>query len=206
MKYADRVRESATASGTGNYQLRGAQAGYRTFSPVFSNNDVTEYCAVKGDVWEIGVGKYIASVNQVQRLTIISSSTGSAIAWDAGYISLFCTVNATTASRIASVGPYVIVPGVLEPVIGASVFVMPVEATFLGYEATVATPSAGGSVGFRINKNATQLFTGGVGEGLYTSGETAISATVAKGDRLTIDITSVGMEVQGVSLHVRMML
>lgn len=57
-KLADRVKETTTATGTGNLALDGAISGFAPFSDRFSTNDTFFYCIQhqSADQWETGYG------------------------------------------------------------------------------------------------------------------------------------------------------
>lgn len=87
----DRVMEISTTTGTGNFTLGGAFAGFRAFSAVCATNDVCAYYieAVDGSGvatgdWETGIGTYSA-LNTLTRTTVTdSSNSGSAVSFAAG--------------------------------------------------------------------------------------------------------------------------
>lgn len=94
----DRVKETATTTGTGDFTLAGAATGYRKFSDVFSTNDLTYYCIqhqTTGE-WEVGLGTYSAS-NTLTRTTVIASSNSNlAVSFSAGTKDVFVTLAAET--------------------------------------------------------------------------------------------------------------
>jgi len=73
---ANRVKESSLTTGTGTITLRGAIAGYQSFSSALSNSDTTYYTIVNQDAWEVGIGTY--SSDTLTRDTILSSSNSNA--------------------------------------------------------------------------------------------------------------------------------
>ena len=80
----DRVVETSTSTGTGNFTLSGALAGYRAFSSVCSTNDICYYMIEAIDAsgvptgdWETGLGTYSAA-NTLTRTTVIASSNSNA--------------------------------------------------------------------------------------------------------------------------------
>lgn len=86
MKYHDRVKETSTTTGTGNFTLAGAVLGFRTFGSVLSTNDTCYYCIALqgGSEWETGIGTYSAT-NTLTRTTILASSNGgSAVNFSSG--------------------------------------------------------------------------------------------------------------------------
>jgi hypothetical protein len=80
--YANRVQETSTSVGVGNFVLSGAPLGFRPFISAIGANNTFNYYIYRQDTnfeWEIGVG-YIASsggVNQLVRQRIVASSNGN---------------------------------------------------------------------------------------------------------------------------------
>jgi len=94
MKYFDRVKETATTTGTGDFTLAGAATGFRTFASVLSTNDTCYYCISVGSEWEVGLGTYSAA-NTLTRTTVLSSSnSNNAVNFSAGTKDVFLTVAA----------------------------------------------------------------------------------------------------------------
>lgn len=82
--YANRVQETSTTTGTGNFILGGAPLGYRTFVNGIGANNKFNYYIYRQDTnfeWEIGVG-YVTStggVNQLVREKVLSSSNNTSL-------------------------------------------------------------------------------------------------------------------------------
>lgn len=96
---ADRVKETATAPGTGAVTLAGAVTGFQRFSAVMTTNDVCYYTIAdqSGANWEVGIGTY-SGVNTLTRTTILASSnSGSVVNFVSGTQDVFITYPATTA-------------------------------------------------------------------------------------------------------------
>jgi hypothetical protein len=94
---ADRVRDTSTSTGTGNFTVFGtAPTGFRTLSAVLSVSD-TFYYAIQSqglNEWEVGLGTY-SSANVFARTTVLSSSnSGSAVTFSAGTKDVFLTLAA----------------------------------------------------------------------------------------------------------------
>jgi hypothetical protein len=90
---ADRVQETSTTTGTGDFTLAGAVVGYQTFSSVLSTADTTYYTIADqgGANWEVGLGTF-TSPSTLARTTILSSSNaGSAVNFTAGTKNVFIT-------------------------------------------------------------------------------------------------------------------
>jgi hypothetical protein len=86
-KFADRVRDVSTTTGTGAFTVSGtAPTGYRTFSAVCSVSDTLPYFIAHraADEWEVGKGTY-SSANTLTRTTVTASSNaGAAVNFSAG--------------------------------------------------------------------------------------------------------------------------
>jgi len=98
LQVADRVQETTTTTGTGAFALGGAVTGYQAFSAVCSNNDTCFYCCFAGSQWEVGLGTYANSGNNLARTTVLASSNaGSAVNFVTGTKYLFMTYAAANA-------------------------------------------------------------------------------------------------------------
>jgi hypothetical protein len=81
----DRVREVTSSTGTGAIALGGAvqsaaKGYFRAFGPSgagIANGDTLPYVIEEGANWEIGIGTYVSSGNQLQRTTVLSNSAGN---------------------------------------------------------------------------------------------------------------------------------
>jgi hypothetical protein len=96
---ADRVKETASAPGTGAVTLAGAVTGFQRFSAVMTTNDVCYYTIAdqSGSNWEVGIGTY-SGVNTLTRTTILASSnSGSVVNFTSGTQDVFITYPALTA-------------------------------------------------------------------------------------------------------------
>lgn len=79
----DRVWESSTSTGTGNFVLGGTKTGYRTFSSVLANGDTCFYTIVADNgLWETGLGTYNSGTNSLTRTTRYDNSSGTTAAID----------------------------------------------------------------------------------------------------------------------------
>jgi len=101
----DRVKETSTTTGSGDYTLGGAETGFRTFSTVIGNTNTTYYCCTDGVDFEVGVGTYASSGNTLARTAILeSSNSNSAVVWTSGTRSIFCTQPAEKAVSLNAGG------------------------------------------------------------------------------------------------------
>lgn len=107
----DRVRESSTTTGTGDFSLAGAVSGYQRFSAVCSTGDTFWYAIVlSSSEWETGLGTYSAS-NTLTRTTVFeSSNAGAAVSFSAGTKDVFIDLPASKAKVLfasdGSLGPW----------------------------------------------------------------------------------------------------
>ena len=94
----DRVKETSTTTGTGTFNLAGAETGYESFvSGVCTTN--TTYYAIELNAageWEVGIGTVTSgSPDTLSRDTIISSSNSdAAVTFSSGTKNVFCTLPA----------------------------------------------------------------------------------------------------------------
>jgi len=94
----DRVWESSTSTGTGNFVLAGTKTGYRTFSSVLANGDTCFYTIVADDgLWETGLATYNSGTNSLTRTTRYDNSSGTtaAINFAAGAKEVFLSLPAS---------------------------------------------------------------------------------------------------------------
>lgn len=74
---ADRVREAASVTGTGDFTLSGAVTNFESFATVMANTDTCWYFAVSsGGGWEVGLGTKASG--GLQRTTVYESSNSDA--------------------------------------------------------------------------------------------------------------------------------
>jgi hypothetical protein len=101
----DRVKETSTTTGTGTFDLSGAEVGFESFVSGIGNGNQTYY-AISNDgtaEFEVGIGTVTdAATDTLSRDTIISSSNSDALVdFSAGTKTVFCTL---PASRTPSAG------------------------------------------------------------------------------------------------------
>lgn len=79
-RIADRIKETASTSGTVSFTLAGAVSGFVTFaSALTTNGDTTWYCAVNGAEWEVGLGTRTSSTVLARTTILASSNAGAAV-------------------------------------------------------------------------------------------------------------------------------
>lgn len=101
----DRIKETSTTTGTGNFTLAGAVAGFWAFSARFAVGDTQiPYCieAIDGSgvptgEREVGLGTYV-SANTLQRDQVFASSNADAlVSFSAGSKNVFVSYAADVA-------------------------------------------------------------------------------------------------------------
>lgn len=81
----DRIRETTSTTGLGTISLGGASTGYKTFVQGIGSGNTAVFLETDGTTWEIWRGVVTAgSPDTLTKVTLIDSSTGSAINWGAG--------------------------------------------------------------------------------------------------------------------------
>lgn len=108
--YKDRVAENTTSTGTGNFVLMGASAGFQAFASVAAVGDTFDYAAFTVDAnsaptgaWETGTGTYIAG-NQIVRAVQESSSANALVDFQAGAKIVVLSENAASIAALAAGG------------------------------------------------------------------------------------------------------
>src|SRR6056300_2001697 len=94
----DRVKETSTTTGTGTFDLAGAETGFESFVSGVGNGNQTYY-AISNDgtnEFEVGIGTVTdAATDTLSRDPIISSSNSdAAVNFSAGTKNVFCTLPA----------------------------------------------------------------------------------------------------------------
>ena len=97
----DRVKETSTTSGTGNFTLAGASTGFITFNSGIGTSNTTYYTIHEQGTnnFEVGLGTLTGSTT-LQRDTVLSNSAGntSKINFNSGgssTLDVFCTMPAS---------------------------------------------------------------------------------------------------------------
>lgn len=101
-RFADRVMEESTTTGTGDITLAGAVTGYRTINASVGQNITFDYAIVAvngsgvptGD-WEVGEG-YLSGSTTLVRALPESGSTTTPINFSAGTKRVFVTLSAAS--------------------------------------------------------------------------------------------------------------
>lgn len=105
---ADRVRETSTSTGTGNFTLAGAVTGFQTFDNVLASADTTYYTIAEqgGSDWEVGIGTFTAPATLARTTVLSSSNAGSLVNFGASTKDVFITLPAERAGASYTVFSY----------------------------------------------------------------------------------------------------
>ena len=98
---ADRVKETASAPGTGTVTLLGAATGYQSFSAGIGASNTTYYTIADqtGSNWEVGYGTIGAGGTTLARTTVLASSnSGSLVNFSSGTQDVWCDYPASKAA------------------------------------------------------------------------------------------------------------
>lgn len=103
LKYADRVKEGTSTTGTGTLTLAGAITGYQTFAAIGDGNRCVYCIDNNAGEWEVGIGTYTASGTTLSRDSVIASSNSNAlVSFAAGTKQVFVTKAARNLSGLTS--------------------------------------------------------------------------------------------------------
>ena len=103
----DRVKETSTTSGTGDFTLAGSSTGFVSFNSGIGTSNTTYYCIFEQGTnnFEVGLGTLTGSTT-FRRDTVLSNSSGntSKITFSGGTLSVFCTMPASKTVYLDSSG------------------------------------------------------------------------------------------------------
>jgi len=185
----DRVRETTTTTGTGNYVLAGAVTGYESFAGIGDGN-TTYYACTNGTDWEVGIGTYTASGTILARTTILESSNAdSAVSWAAGSKTIFVTQPSEKAVYLDASGNSNIASSNLTD--GSSLLKNVVEDT---------TPQLGGN----LDTNGNNINFGDDDKAIFGSALDGIQIyNTAAGDKFISEAGGGNLKVQGDNLYLQ---
>lgn len=92
-KYADRVKDTTTTTGSGAITLSGtAAAGFQTFASALATGDTFTYCIDDGaSAYEVGIGTLVTSTTMSRDFIIESSNADDYVSFAAGTKNVFIT-------------------------------------------------------------------------------------------------------------------
>jgi len=88
---ADRVKETSSTTGTGNFTLSGAATGFRSFADGVGVSNTCYYVITDDSSYEVGLGTLNASATLARTTVITSSNSNTAVDWGAGSKNVFTT-------------------------------------------------------------------------------------------------------------------
>ncbi len=101
----DRVNETSTTTGTGDFTLSANGADYQTFNNAFGLNVRFPYSIEHpSTAWETGQGYLSAPTTLVRETVHDSSNAGALVSFAAGTKNVFCTPAAATLKRASTRG------------------------------------------------------------------------------------------------------
>jgi len=107
----DRIKETSTTAGTGDFTLAGAVSQFRSFSSVFVSGaagtyDPLYYCIAgqTGTEWEVGKGHLSAATTLVRDTVFSSSNAGALVNFSAGTKDVFNTITADRMEELWTKG------------------------------------------------------------------------------------------------------
>lgn len=179
--FADRVKESSTSTGTGNFTLAGAVTGFRTFNSAIGVGPYFYYAIVSssGTEWEVGLGVLGNSTTLVRPTNPFANSANTIgkLNFSAGTKNVFLTLPATAANAVVLGN----VSGTPESytsytAIGSNTSVGGTGATVMGASAAA---SADNATGIGISAAASGSGATAVGSSAAASGSDALAVGVS---------------------------
>jgi len=205
---ADRVKETSTSTGTGNFTLSGAATGFRTFNSAIGVNNTTTYVITDstGGQWEIGLGTLTASTT-LRRDLVFSNSLGntSFVTFSAGGKTVFVSMSAAPRNDNTVFGTSLTFsPGTYQSttVIGFGANASADFATAVGRDATAsgdsgsafgraATASGANAVAVGRSSGAGGVNAVGIGNGANSSQDNVVSVGTGASGQI-VDAVAIG--------------
>lgn len=99
---ADRVKDTSTTTGTGNFTLSGtAPTGFQTFNAAFGTTNPFYYVIELDAEWEVGIGELSAATTLVRTTVLASSNANALVSFSAGTKNVFCDAIAAVFDALA---------------------------------------------------------------------------------------------------------
>jgi hypothetical protein len=101
----DRVKETSTTTGTGNFTLAGAVSQFVSFASRYADGEPFGYSIVgqTGSSWEVGFG-YLSGGALVRAQVLQSSNSDALVNFGAGTKDVFVTIPADWVDNVPTVG------------------------------------------------------------------------------------------------------
>ena len=87
---SERIKESSHSTGTGNFALDGAAAGFSAFGDYYSYNDAIYYAITDGTNYEVGSGQYISG-DAITRVPSKSTNSDNLVDFTVGLKEIYVT-------------------------------------------------------------------------------------------------------------------
>lgn len=102
--YYDRVKETSTTTGSGDFILAGAVNGYVSFNSVLNSGDTCYYCIedFTNNQWEIGLGTKKGTTTLGRTTVKTSTNSNSLVTFSAGTHNVMMVVPAAGLSQFAA--------------------------------------------------------------------------------------------------------
>ena len=140
----DRVKETSTTTGTGDFTLDGASSGFKAFGDLVSVGDTVYYAIydeTAGD-FEVGEGSFPTATTTLQRDTVLSSSNSDTLVnFAAGAKVVFLTAPADKFLQITTSDD------LTPPTLGS----VDINATTIDFDATIINIDGSSSVSIQDN-------------------------------------------------------
>ena len=215
---ADRVMEASTTTGTGNFTVSGAVAGFATLASRLTVSDTFDYAifAVDGDgtptgAWETGIGTYTAA-NEFSRSVRQSSNSDALVNFAAGDKRVVATLTAAASAKAAAECITIACSDettALTTGTAKVTFRMPYAFALLAVRASVTTAPTGSLLTVDINEGgssilSTKLTIDATEKTSTTAAAAAVISDAALADdaEITIDIDTIGSTFAGAGLKV----
>ena len=100
--FADRVKETSTTTGTGDFTLAGAVSQFSSFSSRYATSEPFYYAIVgqTGTEWEVGRGYLSGATTLVRYVVQRSSNSDTVVTFSAGTKDVFVSVTADPMNDI----------------------------------------------------------------------------------------------------------
>jgi len=105
-KFADRVKETSTTTGTGDITLAGAVSQFESFSSNFAVGAKFFYAIVgqTGTEWEVGQGTLSGASTLVRSVVLESSNSDSLVSFASGTKDVFVTIPSAFTNSAPTAG------------------------------------------------------------------------------------------------------
>lgn len=167
IRYADRVKQTATVSGTASYVLGADVQGFHRVSSVFNVGDRFTYLAERGNTWEVGIGTVNGVDGNIDRTKILSSSNSNgAVPWpDASVVMISCVHAAKQIEETSRLSTTIQTVGTLKVLTGQNRWYPQNDVTFTKMSVWVGVASSGNDIEFVLKKNGLPAIIGALAAG-----------------------------------------